>query len=412
MESGMNIRKHVRVAEPTGAAVRHLQRQHDIAVALTTLKAINAGAAEFVFQPVCGARDPRAVLYHEGLVRLRSANGSGVLFPGQFIPSLERLSLMRHVDGYAVSKVMEHLAGDPDYCLGVNVSALSVGEHAWWDPILADLASMPQVARRLVVEITETARLRGPQAATFVARLRELGCRVAIDDIGEGHGVETAMTIGTPDIVKVAGSLLKAACENAAGSDRFARLIEIARKCARCVVVEGVETDEMLALARAAGADWVQGRHVGIPERRFDDAGATRSACAFWPADVVNAQDASWDMPEWLCEANSADVSDEPEGAIDWAVQMFERNAAAVLERSVEPSLREQVREAYVAGLASGVYGKGSAIALVMRDRLAAVLMWQSRADSMRLLRRIAQSGRHHGRLISEWFADNPKAAM
>ncbi|MBN3781392.1 EAL domain-containing protein [Burkholderia sp. Ac-20345] len=402
----MNVRMHAPVAEPTGAAVRHLQRQHDVAVALTTLRAINAGAAEFVFQPVCDADDCNRVLYYEGLVRLRSENGHGVLFPGQFIPSLERLSLMRHIDGYAVSKVMEHLAAYPGYCLGVNVSALSVGEHAWWEPILADLASMPQVARRLVVEITETARLRGPQAAKFVARLRELGCRIAIDDIGEGHGIETAMTIGTPDIVKVAGSLLKAACESEAGCERFSRLVAIARECAPCVVVEGVETVEMLELARAAGANWLQGRYVGIAERRFADAGVAQSKGWFWPADVVGAQDVLWDAPEWLLEAKATDAFAEPEGAIDWAVQIFERNAAAVLERSVTPALREQVREAYVAGLASGVYGKQSAIALVMRDRLAAVLMWQGRTESMRLLRRVAQSGRHHGRLISEWFVD------
>src|SRR6266480_3228366 len=77
---------------------------------------------------------------------------------------------------------------------------------------VADLAAAPpsELARRLVIEITETAALCDiEESARFVDTLRGLGCRVALDDFGAGHTSLRHLQILPVDIVKIDGSLVR-----------------------------------------------------------------------------------------------------------------------------------------------------------------------------------------------------------
>ncbi|KVX74476.1 EAL domain-containing protein [Burkholderia ubonensis] len=302
----MNSSKLAAIAKPAEETVRHLQRQHDIAVAQATLKSIASGGVELVFQPICGVDDLGAVLYYESLVRLRSGDGAHRLLPGRFIPSLERLSLMRHLDSIVVRKVIALLNAHPDYCLGVNVSAQSVFNHGWWAPILSYLEVRSDVAQRLVFEITETARLRGRKAHEFAARLQRLGCRIAIDDVGQGHGIETALMIGAPDIVKVAGPLLKAAYESGTVDAPFRPLMTLARARATNVVAEGVESAELLEFARLSGVGWLQGLYVGEPKCLFGDDSQHGAESAAAIADGLGACGFPKDDDEWLVRSQTS----------------------------------------------------------------------------------------------------------
>ncbi len=160
-------------------------------------------------EPVCSVANPSHVLYHECLATVVDGRGEH-LRPSQFIPPLEQLQLMRAFDRYVVRRVVAMLREEPRVRLGVNVSAQSAVPDVVWQAQFAELEHAPEVALRLVVEITETARLERHQGRRFCNRLQQVGCSVAVDDFGAGYGVETAIEIRSPDIIKIDASVLGA----------------------------------------------------------------------------------------------------------------------------------------------------------------------------------------------------------
>ena len=82
------------------------------------------------------------------------------------------------------------------------------------------LRSHPGVAGRLTVEITETAAIQDlDDTRGFVARVKDLGCRIAIDDFGAGYtSFRNLRKLGV-DVVKIDGAFVK----NSGGRRTIAR---------------------------------------------------------------------------------------------------------------------------------------------------------------------------------------------
>lgn len=247
-----------------GGSAQALTEAADLQLAHDVYGAVEAGRLMMFWQPVCSIEDRGLVLYRECLARVRSAAGGGVLFPGQFIPALERVGLMRCLDRHLVRCALEVLQAHPALELGVNISGQSAVCDVWWQATLAQMAQHPDAARRLVVEITETARLVAGEGRRFCARIQALGCRVAVDDFGAGFGVETSIEVRHPDVIKIDGSILRLAVQEQ-NVRRLAGMVGIAQDQAPVVVVEGVESQHDIEFVRMAGGLWVQGHNIGEP---------------------------------------------------------------------------------------------------------------------------------------------------
>ncbi|MDN7459025.1 EAL domain-containing protein [Burkholderia cenocepacia] len=164
----------------------------DIRAAGMVLAAIARGRVMLCAQPIVSVQDGEQVLYHECLVRIVGADGRSIAFPSAFIPSLERLDFMRFLDRYVVGMAIDFMESNVDLRLGVNISAQSANYVQWWESILLRLESRPDIACRLVIEITETTQLSSVSGQIFVERLRRVGCSIAVDDFGDGFSVENS----------------------------------------------------------------------------------------------------------------------------------------------------------------------------------------------------------------------------
>lgn len=247
------------------------QYRCDMRLAAHALAALEEGRLDLCWQPVRSANAPDHLLYHEGLARLIGRDGQA-LSPGVFVPALERLGLVRAFDRDVFALVLSELEHFPGARLGVNISAHSARRDGWWFSTLERLRAAPDLARRLVVEITETAALTA-EAHRFVSALRRLGCRIALDDFGVGHAsVRNAMSL-SPDIIKVDAFFLRRAGASEQGEALLEHLVGIAAHCAPVVIVEGVETAEQSRMAEQlqvryqspTNACWQQGYHFGQP---------------------------------------------------------------------------------------------------------------------------------------------------
>jgi EAL domain-containing protein (putative c-di-GMP-specific phosphodiesterase class I) len=136
------------------------------------------------------------------------------------------------------------------------------------DTLLAPDAPLSRYAPRVVLEVTERASLeRVAELSSRVQRLRGLGYRLAVDDLGAGYAGLASFAALTPEIVKLDMALIR-------GLDKDPvkrKLVEsIGRLCVDLgiqVVAEGIETEEERQAAVASGCGMLQGFLIGRPAR-------------------------------------------------------------------------------------------------------------------------------------------------
>lgn len=245
---------------PASEGRRHLAHAGQV------LNAMAEGHLAFCSEPVFNVNNVEQSQYDECLARIIFPGTHCAMMPSSFIPSVTRSGFINEFDQIVVSDVIDRLIADSTLVLGCNISAESAIESRWWTAIFDRLARIPDVARRLVIEITETAPVAPERGRAFAQHLNALGCRIAIDDFGTGYGVQNGIAIGEPDIVKLDACLLRNARGSDADAERLRGLADLAHDLAPTVVIEGVESREDLDIVRRAGCEWAQGYFRGGTE--------------------------------------------------------------------------------------------------------------------------------------------------
>jgi EAL domain-containing protein (putative c-di-GMP-specific phosphodiesterase class I) len=246
---------------PEGAGDRF---RRGVAIAASVWTALRQDRLLFAFQPVvCAATG--VVDYFECLLRMRHPNGS-LVTGGEFVEAAERSGLIGAIDRYVLAKAFDELGSDPNVRLGFNVSGLTAGDRPWLRSLIALLRRQPGVARRLVVEITETAAARDfAETVRFVDALRQAGCRVALDDFGAGHTSLRHLQTLAVDTVKIDGSFVRSLAANPRSRVFLRHLLGLTSGFGLTTVAECVETAEQAALLRAEGVGYLQGYLLGRP---------------------------------------------------------------------------------------------------------------------------------------------------
>ena len=235
-----------------------------LAVGAAVAAALRQNRLLFAFQPVVCAATGK-VDYFECLLRMRDAEG-GIVSGGEFITIVEELGWIGLIDRYVLKKTVQDLAADPEVRLGFNISGMTAGDRRWLRSLTALLAHRRDIARRLVIEITETAALGDiAESARFVEALRDAGCRVALDDFGAGHTSLRHLQILPVDIVKIDGSLVRNLTSRPQTRIFLRHLLGLINGFGLTTVAECVENAEDAALLRAEGVGYLQGHHLGRP---------------------------------------------------------------------------------------------------------------------------------------------------
>lgn len=222
-----------------------------------------AGRMSLSFQPVIG-RDG-TVFYYECLLRAVDEFGDQLL-PGEFVPVMEQMGAIGWLDRFVFEQVIAELRAAPGICLGCNVSGQSISDPGCMAEMLDMLRPEPDLARRLVIEITETSAITDiARAADLVAELRATGCRVALDDFGVGFASFAHLRALDVDIVKLDQSFLEDSAGTSAWLQGIEHLAALVRKLGLQIVVEGVQSQAQLEVLDLADITHVQGYCLGAP---------------------------------------------------------------------------------------------------------------------------------------------------
>jgi diguanylate cyclase (GGDEF)-like protein len=235
-------------------------------------EALKENRLVLAYQPVVEAVS-RRVAYYECLLRMVRPDGEMVV-AADFIPVVEQLGLMRNIDRHVLDLAIEDLERYPDISLAINISGLTAADRAWLRDVTFRLRGRPTLARRLMVEITETAALNDvDESARFVATIRELECKVALDDFGAGYTTFRHLKDLTADLVKIDGSFVTGIAENKENIIFVRNLLALARALDLATVAECVENEVDADFLTREGIDYLQGRYFGMPNLSLDWSG-------------------------------------------------------------------------------------------------------------------------------------------
>ena len=227
-------------------------------------KAMREDRIMFAFQPIITAESGE-VDYYECLLRMRGTDGQ-IVSAGEFVPILEQLGFIRLIDRYVLDKALAELAEHPDVRLGFNISGLTAADRPWLRALTSQLRHRPEIASRVIIEITETAALYDiEESARFVAALRETGCRVALDDFGAGHTSLRHLQTLPVDTVKIDGSFVRDLGTSPDNKIFLRHLLGLAKSFGFHTVAEGVETAADAAILHREGIGYLQGYYYGRP---------------------------------------------------------------------------------------------------------------------------------------------------
>jgi EAL domain-containing protein (putative c-di-GMP-specific phosphodiesterase class I) len=240
------------------------RRSHSLSILTTVRAALRDNRLLFAFQPViCAATGE--VDYFECLLRMREPAG-GIVAGGAFITTIEELGLIGFIDGYALEQTVRELSNYPKIRLGLNISSLTACEGQWLRLLISLLRGRPDLACRLIIEITETAALQDiTESARFVDALHHTGCRVALDDFGAGHTSLRQLRTLAVDTVKVDRSLIRNISCREDKRLVMCDLLAVIKSFRVTTVAEGVENAEDAATVQVLGFGYLQGYHMGPP---------------------------------------------------------------------------------------------------------------------------------------------------
>lgn len=240
------------------------ERRANAALSNEIIHALGENRFCLAFQPIVDVVSRRPVL-QEGLLRLEQGDGS-IAEAHSFMPLAERIGLSRLLDQRALELAIAKLKQAPDLILSVNVTADTATEPTWFASLERAVAFDRNLARRLVIEITESTAIRNlDEAIRFVSAVKGIGCSVALDDFGAGYSSFRFLRRLDIDIVKIDGSFVR----NLARSEddrMFVRtLISLARHFGFKTVAEWVQDEETAAMLREWQVDYLQGDLTGKP---------------------------------------------------------------------------------------------------------------------------------------------------
>lgn len=236
------------------------------------------------FQPIHNLRDADNPLGYEALLRPSIGQTDAVTpaFAFSFADSqgklvkFDRVARTLHTLNYLglpANRGLLFLNVHPKLLVSINAHG-KVFERVLHDH------SVP--THQVVIEIVESAIEVEKKLQEAVENYRDRGYRVAIDDFGSNHSNLDRLWDISPDYIKLDGRIISEAQHNPKVRRILPKLIEVVHGLEAEAVIEGIENSIQYQIALDSGANFLQGYHLGRPER-----------VSFWQANQIKQRAAA-----------------------------------------------------------------------------------------------------------------------
>jgi diguanylate cyclase (GGDEF)-like protein len=183
------------------------------------------------------------------------------------------------------------------------------------------LAKLGLPANRCVLEITEQSLVDDYAAVRrALDALREIGCEIAVDDLGAGYsGLKTWSEL-RPDYVKIDRYFVSDIHADGVKAEILRSVVEMSRAIGSRVIAEGVETAEECTELLDIGVDYLQGYYFGRPqaEPRVNEAAMAHLAGRGTSANAAAAEELILKTPPIEPDTKVQDVVASFRSHLDW----------------------------------------------------------------------------------------------
>lgn len=215
------------------------------------------------YQPIVRTSDG-GLFGYEALLR---SGEKSLPHAGAILDAAERLDRVAELGRVIrAACVVPMPSADPNALLFVNLHARDLMDEALFSPD----APLSHIADRVVLEITERASLDDvDDARAKVSRLRKMGFRIAVDDLGAGYAGLSSFATLEPELVKLDMSLVRGVDQSPTKQKLVRSVSGLCKELGMMVVGEGVETTAERDMLTSCGVDLLQGYLFAKPDRPF-----------------------------------------------------------------------------------------------------------------------------------------------
>ncbi len=209
-------------------------------------------------------------LHYEVLIRMIDEDGR-VVPPSAFLPAAENYNLAEQIDRLVIAKSLQWLAVNPGHLTrltmcSMNLSGQSLGNREFVEWLLATLEECALPMNKLCFETTETVAISNFNVATeFFNKVRQLGCKIALDDFGSGLSSFGYLKNLPIDYLKIDGIFIRDLENDSMDAAIVKSINQVAHEMGKKTIAEFVENEAINQILLEIGVDYAQGYHFGRP---------------------------------------------------------------------------------------------------------------------------------------------------
>ncbi|MCG8378969.1 MAG: EAL domain-containing protein [Proteobacteria bacterium] len=206
----------------------------------------------------------------EFLIRMK--DGDNIIPAHEFLPAAEQYNLSSQIDRWVIDTTKNWLTNPQNKdsfsgLLTINLSGHSLGNADFLSYLISQLEGSQLQPEILCFEITETATITNLNSAVeFMNRLKELGCKFALDDFGSGLSSFAYLKNLPIDFLKIDGMFVRDIVQDKIACSMVKSINEIGQVMGMFTIAEWVENQDILDKLKEIGVDYVQGYHINHPQ--------------------------------------------------------------------------------------------------------------------------------------------------
>lgn len=220
------------------------------------------------FQPIYNLKTDKIEKY-ESLIRIQTPN-ENYLRPADFLDIAKKSKLYLELSQSMIKSSFERLE-KTNIPITINLTMEDISDKKVSSFILRRLNTMGK-GEFITFEIVESEQIDSHiKVSNFIKKVKNLGCKVAIDDFGSGYSNFDQILKLDVDFLKIDGSLIKNIDTDKDSEIMTKSIISFAKEMGIQTIAEFVGTQSVFDKVKLLGVDYAQGYHIGRPSNHLGD---------------------------------------------------------------------------------------------------------------------------------------------
>ncbi|PST91202.1 hypothetical protein C9I91_07085 [Photobacterium jeanii] len=234
---------------------------------------------DLCYQPIYHSTDTAKVEIWEILLRWQRSEYGG---PGEFMPLVAtkphlHYSLTMMILQKVIDFALESKQSLPN--ISINISNTDLMMIDFCDDVMVATERVPELRSKIIFEVVEYSEMLSQKhAKDNIANLKQAGFRFAIDDFGCGYSNINLLSEKHFDFIKIDKSIIRTCDHDIVASETLKFMLTLSESIDVGLVIEGVETEEHLALLPKKSNVFLQGFLLSKPIKLPSFSSAAESA--------------------------------------------------------------------------------------------------------------------------------------